>query len=563
MEILLKNYSFLKDDALALAEAVHNCKNGDTLHLGGGVIEINNMFATPETYYLPRYSDSKKYYAFYFENLDNITIDGDGAELIFDGDISPFGFKNCRNIILKNFKVDYKMPYFVQGLIVKATDEYIDVKYDSKNYVCRYNEQSKKLYAHSVNSDFVLDISASLTNEFEVKPMRPIDTTPDYFLCTGNAHPVYGNMSVLVDVQELDNNLFRFSFRNKSIKHNAGNYIVQADHERRNTNFHFLLCENIHMENIDMYASSSFGIVALLCKNFEAKNVNSIIKPNSGRALAVNADIFHLVNTSGTVKISHCTMENNMDDSLNIHSLFSVVRSKINEKTLIADFTYFAKKALNLYRTGEKLNVLDKNTFQKYKTLTVLKSELIGEYCLRVEFEEDINDVKQNDLFESDDAKPKVFLSNCKCGNNRGRGFLVPTGRKTTIENCRFYNHGSGISANGASMAYLEGSAINGLVVRNNIFCNCAPLPYDYPISIKPLAIDENSSAPYHKNIDIDNNMFVHNGMRFINIECASKIKIKDNLYRCDKSLPFHNDVSNKGINCLNCIDVDDSNGFV
>ena len=557
MDILLSDYSYLKNNKLALAEAIRSCENGDTIHLGGGIIEIDNMFAVPQIYYLPRYSNAKKYYAFYLENLNDVTIDGDGAKLVFDGDVSPFGFKNCKNITLKNFKIDYKMPHFVQGFIKKAAADYMDIKYNSAYCDCHYDKQSKKLKAYSKNSDFVLDISSCLTNEFETDPMRPVYSTPDYFLCTDKVHPVYRDMSVLMDVCELGDNLFRFKFNDKKVKHNEGNYIVQADHERRNSNFQFMQCENIYMENIDMYASASFGIIVFLCKDFRAKNVNSVICPDSGRALAVNADVFHIVNTRGTIKISDCIMENNMDDSLNIHSLFSVVRNKINKKTLVVDFTYLAKKALNLYSEGERVDVLDKYTFQKRKTLTVVKSELLGDYCLRVQFDEDIGDIEKNDLLESADAKPEVYLNNCRSGNNRGRGFLVPAGRKTVIENCVFYNLRSGIDANGASLTYLEGSAINGLVVRNNSFCDCARRQCDYPINIRPMSIDARISPPYHSNISICNNNFVHNGRRFINIECASKIKIKDNTYDFNEKLPPHSNVNDSGITCLNCTEID------
>ncbi len=557
MDIYLKDYIIGGECvSLALSEAVRCLRNGDTLHLGGGKTEFDNICATPQIYYIPRYSNEKKYYTFYFENIDDLTIDGDGAVLVFDGDISPFGFSNCRNITLKDFKIDYKTPYFVQGLITDANDEYVDVKYDSSENICCYDEKSRKLYAKSAETDFVWDVSTCLTNEFETKPKRPAAATADWFLCTGEPHPVYGGMSVLVDTYKQADNHFRFRFKNKSIKHTVGNYLVQANHERKNTDFYFHKCENILMENIDMYASASFGAVYLLCKNVKIDNVNSVIKPDSDRFMAVNADVLHFVNTKGKIEISNCTFENNFDDSVNIHSLFSVVKCKINTDTLLLHFTYLAKKAVNLYSPGEKINVLSKDSLDKRGELTVKKSEFVGEYYLMVEFQEPVDGINIGDLLESETAKPEAHLYNCRAGNNRGRGFLVPAGRKTIVENCEFYNFGCGIGVNGASLRYLEGSAVTDLTVRNNRFVNCARGLNPYLIVIKPFGLMGKEAPPYHRNIRIYDNVLSQNGKALIDINYAADAEIKNNTYIRDFSQLAHEDINETGIRVNKCENV-------
>ena len=113
----LKDFLYLNNISLALSQAVKKLCDGDTLCLGGGVLEIDNSFAEPEFFYLPRYSNDKKYYAVNVKNKKNITIDGEGATLLFDGNVSAFGFENCENLTLKNFVIDYKTPCLIQGKI--------------------------------------------------------------------------------------------------------------------------------------------------------------------------------------------------------------------------------------------------------------------------------------------------------------------------------------------------------------------------------------------------------------------------------------------------------------
>ena len=64
----LKDYMYLGNNSLAMSQAVKQMNDGDTLCLGGGIIELDNSFATPEFFYLPRYSNDKKYYAVNIKN---------------------------------------------------------------------------------------------------------------------------------------------------------------------------------------------------------------------------------------------------------------------------------------------------------------------------------------------------------------------------------------------------------------------------------------------------------------------------------------------------------------
>lgn len=50
-----------RSTSYALCEAVNSLCDGDTLCLDGKELEIDNSFASGEFFYLPRYSNLKKY----------------------------------------------------------------------------------------------------------------------------------------------------------------------------------------------------------------------------------------------------------------------------------------------------------------------------------------------------------------------------------------------------------------------------------------------------------------------------------------------------------------------
>jgi len=525
----LKEYMYLGNTGLALSRAVKALCDGDTLCLGKGVLEINNSFAEPEFFYLPRYSDDKKYYAVNIKNRKNITIDGEGATLLFDGNVSGFGLENCENVTLKNFIIDYKTPCLIQGKITFADDKCIEVDFKSQGLEVNYDEQQKALVFRSVDGEEYFTSDSFLLNEFDPVQKKPSPTSPDYFLCLNKPHPVYSFMSVCVDTEVLTQGKMRFTFKEKSVKHMAGNCIIGTIHERKNNNIHLFRCKNVTLEDIDMYTSLSFGTINLCGENMTVRNVNSVLKPDSDRLLAVVADMFHCVNTKGKIDIRNCRVENLMDDCLNIHSLLSVVKNKIDSNTLLLHFTYLAKKAINLYTKGEKIAVLHPESFEKVCELTVKNSEYAGDYHLTVSFEEDISAIPDGYILESVDAKPNVYVADCSVGNNRGRGFLVHCGGKTVVENNTLYNTGVGIDVNGACKAYLEGSAVTDLTVRNNDFTNCSYTKQNYVIRINPVHLTEIKS-PYHRNIKIYGNTFRKDTKKLVFMRASEDVEIYDNV---------------------------------
>lgn len=528
MEIFLNDYLYCGDDTLAVSEALRNCRDGDTLHLCGQTLVFEQQFAEPKNYYLPRYSDKTKYYAVYAEDKKNITIDGDGATLYFKGDVSGFGLENCEGLTLKNFSIDTVFPWYWQAKITSSNDEYFEVEFDEKKFPCKYDAENKILKFIVHNGEFSWNSGSLLANEFSPVTKGMVPDSPDYFLCTDGPDPVYGSMSVMVETEVLDSNKFRFRFKNRSVKHTVGNYLVVSNHERRNTNIHLHHCKDIVLENIDMHGSASFGVIALLCENIRIKNVNSILKPDSDGLMAVLADMFHCVNCRGMIDIGYCTIENAKDDSINVHTLMAEVVQVLDRHTLIAKIPYLAKRALNLFRSGEKLHCLTKEFYERGREITVRSSELLGQYHLRLELEDEIDDTILNMLLESTDAMPKVCLHDCKSGNNRGRGFLVTSSEKTVIENNTFYNNSCGVSIGGASARYAEGGAVEDFTIRGNHFLQkkCA-------IRINPTSIVAERTEAYHKNICIEHNTFCASPEDFCEIRLADAVKIENNQFHC------------------------------
>ncbi len=538
---------------LAISEALRKCGENDTLHLGGGQLVLDNTYAHATNCYLPRYTDRTKYYAVTVKDKKNLVIDGDGAELLLKGDVSCFELCGCENVTLKNFKIDIYNPFYWQGVITESCDEYFDVKFDEEISPCIYDKDKKVFRIQRDGQQDYLEAATMLVNEFDPKMKRTTLTSPDYFICADKPDPFYDFMSVVVNTTELGDNKYRFSFadKNKTVKHTVGSYFVATNHERRNNNIHAYRCKNLTLENIDMYASASFGVISLLTENFTVRNVNSVLKPNTDRMLAVVADMFHCVNNSGKVIIDGCTLNNQKDDPINVHSLLCEIERVLDDGfSAIVSFPYRAKRAHNLFTEGEKLHTLTSDTFEEgNRELTVKTSEFLGQYRLRMTFHEKLDKSMEGLILESTDAMPEISITNCSLGNNRGRGILITSSRRTVVENNRIYCQGEGISISGASRFYMEGGAVTDVTVRNNVFDDCSYRSHSAVI-IVPDSVAKSRTSPYHSNITITDNIFK------LRKDIAIKASLVDGLIV--KNNTFTDVISSKSKRCIaeltNCV---------
>ena len=66
--------------------------------------------------------------AFYIKGIENTIIDFQGATLDFHGRIVPFILRNCKNVKLMNFKVDYDRPFYTQADVISASSSELEVK---------------------------------------------------------------------------------------------------------------------------------------------------------------------------------------------------------------------------------------------------------------------------------------------------------------------------------------------------------------------------------------------------------------------------------------------------
>ena len=140
MTVYLKDY--LEKDvpvqrASSLLHALEALEDGGTLRLGGGRLEISPDGAFQRFYCMSNNDRGEKPIAFPLRGRRDVTIDGEGAELVFCGDILPFVIDGCQNVTVKNLSVDWRFPQYGQARVVESEPGRTVLEFDGREFFCR------------------------------------------------------------------------------------------------------------------------------------------------------------------------------------------------------------------------------------------------------------------------------------------------------------------------------------------------------------------------------------------------------------------------------------------
>ena len=109
-------------------------QSGDTLLIGDGKYDMRVEGAYVRHYYISNNDHGIKPIALPIINKENISIIGEGAELVFHGEILPVVVDGSKNIKLSGFSIDYEVPMYAQCDVIETSEDRTVIKFDGKQF---------------------------------------------------------------------------------------------------------------------------------------------------------------------------------------------------------------------------------------------------------------------------------------------------------------------------------------------------------------------------------------------------------------------------------------------
>lgn len=495
----VKPYSY-ENSVTQLQAAIDACKKkgAKVLSFAKGRYDIWPEGATRKEYYISNTSREEecpskiKTVGLLFDNIQNLKVEGNGALLMFHGEMTTVALDHCQNVSLNGLHIDFERPAGSELRYEEVGKGYVDVLvHRDTNYeivdgkMNLYGEGWKSNINHCIEFDKELETCRysqgwnvlSRTSAQEISPRIVRFATPSDF------SPKKGNTLTIRDI----------------IRDQVGMFINQS--------------RQVTLTDMQMHYMHGLGIISQYAENITMNNVKCMPRPESGRLLAASADMMHFSGCKGKIIVDGCYFDGAQDDPINIHGTNLRVIEKVNSNTLNLRFSHGQSYGFQAYFPGDTVAFGKAVTMERVSKSRVRSIKPLSTYIWQVEFDQNVPEWlnMNHDCVENLTCTPSVEIRNNYFTHTSTRGTLVTTPRKVVIENNIYYKTGmSAILIEGDAEGWFESGPVCDVLINGNTFIDCGYNggPGNAVIAINPSNTVINANRPVHKNIRIEKNTF-------------------------------------------------------
>jgi hypothetical protein len=454
-----------------------------------------------------------KYIAILMENMSHVVLDGNGADLIFHGQVLPIAVDGCWQVRLENFSIDWDIPLSAEGNIRSAGDGFMDVNIDPTRFPHRVDNgilffrgedwEAPKSW-HSL-IEFDTDRNMVAYDTGDVYPVSHAESRPD------------GSVRLTGDFQRVPT---------------PGNAVVIRHNPRWHPGILAQDSQEVTFSGIRMFANGGLGVLCQFCRDLTFRRV--CIEPNRRRGrrfVGGHDDGFHFSNNGGIITMEECRFFGLMDDPVNVHGTALRIDA-VEGAVLKGSFAHEQSVGMKSWAApGQSVIFRDHRTLGERGRGRVHDFRLTATDRFILELEEaPPTAVRTGDCLENEDLMPAVVCRRCDFDSCRARGLLVTTSRPVRIEENRFFTSGAAILLSGDANGWYESGACTDVIIRGNIFRECNTSPYQFgsgTISIHP-EIPEPEGC-FHRNIRVEDNIFYAWDFPLIDAFSTDGLRVRNN----------------------------------
>ena len=463
-------------------------------------------------YYVSNHDqDNPKRVALALEGMKNFTLKGkatgDGStlvDLMMNGRMLPVAMIECQDCKLENVGVDTRVPQITQVEVLENDAENGLITYRIAPYV-NYRVDNGRLVVSGSNWEFV----PSWGIAFEGDTKHIIYTTSDIGVGTSG-------------VEEIAPRVIRAPWNDSRLV--PGSVIAMRSYARPTPGIFVTECKNTTLLNSCVYYAEGMGLLAQMSENLTLDGFRVALR-GDGRYFTTQADATHFSGCKGKIVSVNGLYEGMMDDAINVHGTYLRVVQRLDDNTLVGRYMHGQAYGFYWGGAGDSVQFVRSDVMEITEGNRVVeiapydKEQLAGCKEFKIKFEKPLPADIANGKYgiENLEWTPEVYFANNLIRNNRARGALFSTPKKTLVEKNTFdHTSGTAILLCGDCNGWFETGACRDVVIRNNRFINALTSMFQFTngiISIYPEIPDLWSQTKYFhggdgKGVVIENNTF-------------------------------------------------------
>ena len=504
----------MTEEVATAIETIKSECNGSpaVLLFEGGEYDFYPDSANVREYYISNHDqDNPKKVAIVLEGIKNLTLkaedkgkDARRADFYMNGRMLPIAMVGCENCTLDFIGIDTRVPQITQVEVIENDTENGFITYRVAPYA-NYKIVDGRLVTYGSN----WEMTPSAGIAFDGKTRRLVYRTSDIWVGVHN-------------VEEVEPRVIRAPWRDARLV--PGTVVAMRSYARPTPGIFVSECRNVTFDAVTVYYAEGMGLLAQMSENLTLDGFQVAARSNE-RYFTTQADATHFSACKGTIKSVNGMYEGMMDDAINIHGTYLRVKERLDDYTLVG--RYMHPQAYGFYwgGAGDSVQFVRSNVMEITEGNRVVeiapydKEQLAGCKEFKIKFEKALpQDIANGNYgIENLEWTPEVLFANNTIRNNRARGTLFSTPKRTVVEN-NFFDHTSGtaILLCGDCNGWFETGACRDVVIRNNRFVNSLTNMFQFTngiISIYPEIPDLAAQTKYFhggngKGVVIENNVF-------------------------------------------------------
>lgn len=453
---------------------------------------------------ITNHDNGYRYFAFPLQEMQNVEIEGNEAEFIFHGKIIPFLIENSTNIKISNLKIDWKVPFYLEGTVIASNDTNSSVDLRITPGFTNYKIQNNRLIITGEGwEENFLGENICFNPETKAIQYR-----------TDDWHYIPNPWNRDVKVTPLSEDVVRLEAKFVQETPPLGTIMTfkgSFGSNRHSPAFHFTDSKNIEMRDVDIFHAGGMGVIAEKTENIHLNHVNIRRRQDSNRILSVTADATHFCNCKGMVVVENCLFENMLDDACNMHGTYTKVERILDSHTVVARLSHPQQFGFKFASNDDTLQIVNGRDLLSKTKVQLQKVETINHQYAKYTFRASIKGkIEVGDGLENIECYPIFEFKNNTVQNNRARSILISSPKRVLVEGNTFSSQMTGILFEGDMEHWFESGAVNDVTIRNNKFLDGAyggGAPH-VAIWVNPHQKEANAEKAYERNIIIENNYF-------------------------------------------------------
>lgn len=490
-----------QDMTLVIRDILEKNENDIKIVFPKGVYHFYPDQAFAKYHAITNHDNLYRYFAFPLIERSNIEIDGGGSDFIFHGLITPFLIENSKNVVLRDFSIDWEQPFFFQAEVLRSNEKekWMDLKVHP---MCEPLFEGNRL-GFVTNGFHFPFLGESMP--FDPKTRAVAYKAQRYALNTVTSRATFDSY--------LGENEYRIQWFSDVIPPPPGLLYISKGPNKFNRYcpaVHLTDSKDILLKGVTIHHAGGMGVIGEKTENIHIDGLRVVLREGTQRILTTTADATHFCNCKGLLLIENCLFENMLDDASNIHGSYIKMHDQLDSHTLLAKIGHLQQFDYHFAEKGDSICFVEQSSLLPVGYGVVAGVKMINEQMYEISFTNTLpKQLKVGDGLDNISWYPETIFRNNIIRNNRARGILISSRNKTRVLNNSFSSMIAAILFEGDMSFWHEAGAVQDVEIKNNVFLdNAYGGRKSAVIWINPRMAKINPDRPFERNIVVECNEF-------------------------------------------------------